>query len=256
MIRQMFSALALAITALAFTACDQLQALNGPTHSYVLVVDQEALEESGRKDADVGKLIEDSIPVLAERLVGFGVIIHGYTLRSSNELVIELSGSNHRQAVETAAGGNVDLMIAAVDTTVLLNNVQAGIAPPGSIIVPGGAGQLPMAVKRFGSLSGRNIETAQTGVNEQSNQPVINVMFDDLGAKKFGRLSAQHVGQAIAIIIDGETVSAPIVNEPVLGGMVQISGGFTEKEANELAVMLASGGLPAPLKIAEVSAID
>ena len=100
-------------------------------------------------------------------------------------------------------------------------------------------------------VSGDNLINAQPSIDNQTNQTVVNFSFDRVGAKKFGRATADNVGKKIAIILDNKIISAPVINEAILGGNGQITGNFTFQEATDLALLLRSGSLPAPLTIIE-----
>jgi preprotein translocase subunit SecD len=137
----------------------------------------------------------------------------------------------------------------------LPTNIQAGIAPPGSEIFPyapgtPGEGQ-SIAVQRLGGIRGDNLTGAQAGVDPQSNQSVVNIAFDAQGGAKFAKLTSENVGKPFAIILDGQVLSAPNINEPIVGGRAQISGSFTPESSNQLAIALRSGALPVPLAVVE-----
>ena len=100
-------------------------------------------------------------------------------------------------------------------------------------------------------VSGDNLINAQPSIDNQTNQTVVNFSFDRVGAKKFGRATADSVGKKLAIILDNKIISAPVINEAILGGNGQITGNFTFQEATDLALLLRSGSLPAPLTIIE-----
>ena len=100
-------------------------------------------------------------------------------------------------------------------------------------------------------VSGDNLINAQPSIDNQTNQTVVNFSFDRVGAKKFGRVTADSVGKKLAIILDNKIISAPVINEAILGGNGQITGNFTFQEATDLALLLRSGSLPAPLTIIE-----
>ena len=100
-------------------------------------------------------------------------------------------------------------------------------------------------------VSGDNLINAQPAIDNQTNQTVVNFSFDRVGAKKFGRVTADSVGKKLAIILDNKIISAPVINEAILGGNGQITGNFTFQEATDLALLLRSGSLPAPLTIIE-----
>jgi len=100
-------------------------------------------------------------------------------------------------------------------------------------------------------LNGDNLIDAKTAVNPQTNETVVSFNLNRVGAKKFGKATTTGVGKRLAIILDGKIISAPGVREPIIGGSGQISGNFTFQSATDLALLLRSGALPAPLNIIE-----
>ncbi len=100
-------------------------------------------------------------------------------------------------------------------------------------------------------LSGDNLIDAKPTMNSQTNETVVSFTLDRVGAKKFGKATGTGVGKRLAIILDGKIISAPQVREPIIGGSGQISGNFTFQSATDLALLLRSGALPAPLNIIE-----
>ena len=99
-------------------------------------------------------------------------------------------------------------------------------------------------------LSGDMLVDAQAGF-DQSSRPVVNFRFNSIGAKKFGDITRDNVGKPFAIVLDNRVITAPRINEPILGGSGMISGSFTTESANELALLLRAGALPAPLTVVE-----
>jgi protein-export membrane protein SecD len=100
-------------------------------------------------------------------------------------------------------------------------------------------------------LSGDNLMDAKPTMNNQTNETVVSFSLDRVGAKKFGKATSNGVGKRLAIVLDGKIISAPEVREPIIGGNGQISGNFTFQSATDLALLLRSGALPAPLNIIE-----
>ena len=92
---------------------------------------------------------------------------------------------------------------------------------------------------------------AKPTMNNQTNETVVSFSLDRVGAKKFGKATSNGVGKRLAIVLDGKIISAPEVREPIIGGNGQISGNFTFQSATDLALLLRSGALPAPLNIIE-----
>ena len=100
-------------------------------------------------------------------------------------------------------------------------------------------------------LSGENLLDAQPQMNNQTNETVVSFTLDRVGAKRFGKATSKGIGKQLAIILDGKIVSAPVIRDAIVSGSGQISGNFTFQSATDLALLLRSGALPAPLNIIE-----
>ena len=110
---------------------------------------------------------------------------------------------------------------------------------------------IPFLIENQIIISGENLVDAQATFDQRTNEPVVSFRFDSRGASRFGQVTQQNVGRLFAIILDDEVISAPQIQEPILGGSGQISGSFTAQSANDLAVLLRAGALPADLTIVE-----
>ena len=100
-------------------------------------------------------------------------------------------------------------------------------------------------------LSGDNLLDAQPRMNNESNETVVTFTLDRVGAKRFGKATSTGIGKQLAIVLDGKIISAPVIRDTIASGSGQISGGFTFQSATDLALLLRSGALPAPLNIIE-----
>ena len=100
-------------------------------------------------------------------------------------------------------------------------------------------------------LSGDNLLDAQARMNNETNETVVSFTLDRVGAKRFGKATSTGVGKQLAIVLDGKIISAPVIRDTIASGSGQISGGFTFQSATDLALLLRSGALPAPLNIIE-----
>jgi len=100
-------------------------------------------------------------------------------------------------------------------------------------------------------LSGDNLIDAQPNMDTQSNQTVVSFTLDRVGAKRFAKATTSAIGKRLAIVLDGKVISAPVIQDAIIGGAGQITGGFTFQSATDLALLLRSGALPAPLNIIE-----
>ena len=96
-------------------------------------------------------------------------------------------------------------------------------------------------------VSGEDLTDAQPGFDQRTSEPIVTFKFNTNGARRFAQATQENVGRPFAIVLDNEVISAPVIREPILGGSGQISGNFTVQQANDLAILLRAGALPAPL---------
>jgi preprotein translocase subunit SecD len=206
-------------------------------------------------DQAVDNAMQSATGVVRKRIDALGTREPTIIRQGSNRIVVQVPGLEDPQALKDLLGQTAKLEFKLVDLTALPSDVQQGIAPPGSQIVPYAAtsdfpGQ-SLAVRRLGGIQGDSLVEAQATVDPQTNEPVVTIKFDQQGAAKFARLTTQNVNKPFAIILDDEVLSAPNINEPIRGGTAQISGGFTTDSANQLAIALRSGALPVDLSVIE-----
>ncbi len=100
-------------------------------------------------------------------------------------------------------------------------------------------------------LTGEDLADAQPGFDSRNNEPIVSFRFNQKGARIFGKVTTDNVGRPFAMVLDKKVISAPVIREPILGGTGQISGSFTPQDANNLAILLRSGALPASLTLVE-----
>jgi protein-export membrane protein SecD len=100
-------------------------------------------------------------------------------------------------------------------------------------------------------MTGEDLVDAQTSFDPQTNEPVVNFRLNANGGRKFGEVTSQNVGRPFAIVLDNVVISAPVIRQPILSASGVISGGFSVQSANELAILLRAGSLPAKLTIVE-----
>jgi preprotein translocase subunit SecD len=163
-----------------------------------------------------------------------------------NRILVEVPGVEDPEALKRLVGQTARLEFKLVDLSANPQDVQQGRAPPGSQVLPMAKGGGFIAVKRRVMVSGDQITKATQGY-DQNGRPDIEITFNTAGARRFGRTTQENVGKPFAIILDDKVLSYPNINEPILGGNAQITGDFTVKSANDLAVSLASGKLPIKL---------
>jgi preprotein translocase subunit SecD len=164
----------------------------------------------------------------------------------ANRIMVEVPGVEDPEALKRLIGQTARLEFKLVDLDATPADVQRGIAPAGSQVLPMADGNGFIAVKRRVMVGGDQLTSARAGV-DQDNRPDIEIKFNTTGARRFGRTTQENVGKPFAIILDDKVLSAPNINEPILGGNAQITGSFTSQQAHDLAVSLASGQLPVKL---------
>ena len=207
-------------------------------------------------DLAVTQAMETATEVVRKRIDALGTREPTIIRQGSDRIVVQVPGLKDPQALKNLLGQTAKLEFKLVDTTALASDIAQGIAPPGSQIVPfadaqAGLGQTALAVKRLGGIKGDQLTNAQQTFEPQTNVPVVSITFNTEGGAKFARLTTENVNRPFAIILDGKVLSAPNINEPILGGSAQISGSFTVDTANSLAIALRSGALPVDLRVIE-----
>jgi preprotein translocase subunit SecD len=167
-----------------------------------------------------------------------------------NRILVQVPGVEDPEALKKLIGQTARLEFKLVDLSANPQEVAAGHAPPGSQVLPMADGSGFIAVKRRVMVSGDQLTDAKQSF-DQNGQPDIDITFNTAGARRFGRVTQENVNKPFAIILDDKVLSAPNINEPILGGRAQISGNFTVQAAHDLAVSLSSGKLPVKLNVIE-----
>jgi preprotein translocase subunit SecD len=167
-----------------------------------------------------------------------------------NRILVQVPGVEDPEALKKLIGQTARLEFKLLDLSANPAEVQQGRAPPGSQVLPMADGTGLIAVKRRVMVSGDQLTDAKQSF-DQDGRADIDITFNTAGARRFGRVTQENVGKPFAIILDDKVLSAPNINEPILGGRAQITGNFTVKSAHDLAVSLSSGKLPVKLNVIE-----
>jgi len=186
--------------------------------------------------------LDQSLEIVRRRIDEVGTNEPTILRRGSDRILIELPGLEDPNRIKKLLGKTANLTFRLVSDT-------EDVFGSESLTYENSENKLNISKRII--LSGDNLINAQPTLDRQTNQAVVNFTFDRAGSKKFGRATSDNVGRRVAIILDGKIISAPVVQEPILTGQGQISGDFTFQSATDLALLLRSGALPAPLKIIE-----
>ncbi|MFN3517172.1 MAG: protein translocase subunit SecD [Novosphingobium sp.] len=199
--------------------------------------------------------MDSATDVVRKRIDSLGTREPTIIRQGANRIVVQVPGLSDPAALKALLGQTAKLEFRMVDLSADPTLVAQGIAPPGSELLPwanpekDGTGRL--AVKRYGGIKGDQLTNAVASNDSRTNEPIVQITFDQAGGAKFARLTTENVGKPFAIILDGKVLSAPNIQEPILGGQARISGSFTTQSANQLAIALVSGALPVDLKVVE-----
>ncbi len=216
-----------------------------------LVLTEQAIRD--RKSSAV----DQSIEIIRRRIDETGVREPTIQRQGTDRILVQLPGVDDPERVKRLIGKTAKMTFHLVDDRTSAAEAAAGRPPPGTILLPSaddldssGRPRMLLVRKRV-VVSGENLVDAQPTFDSQTNEPIVNFRFDTLGGKRFGNVTRKNVGRLLAIVLDNKVISAPRINEPILGGSGQISGSFTVAEAQDLALLLRAGALPAPLAILE-----
>ncbi|MDR2268702.1 MAG: protein translocase subunit SecD [Rickettsiales bacterium] len=191
-----------------------------------------------------------SIEIVRRRIDAFGTKEPSIQQQGGKYILVQLPGVDNPERIKDLIGQTAKMTFHLVNENVTSEQISRGRPPSGTEFLPmsDGVGVIPIYSRV--ELSGENLIDAQAAF-DQNNMPVVTQVFDGVGARKFARLTTGHVNERFAIVLDGKVLSAPVIREPIPGGRGQISGNFTTRSAEDLAVLLRSGALPAPLSVIE-----
>ena len=198
--------------------------------------------------------IQQSLEIVRRRIDETGTKEPTIVRHGKDRILVQLPGVDDPERIKRLLGTTAKMTFHLVDTRASQADIESNRAPAGSMIVendkPGPDGRREkMAVLRRIAVSGENLTDSQPSFN--NGEAVVTFRFDAIGARKFGEVTTENVNKPFAILLDNRVISAPNIREPILGGSGIITGGFTVQSANELALLLRAGALPAPLKVLE-----
>src|SRR5215471_9509880 len=254
------------------TALGKLRDLSQPvTNSLVGVTGQRTLdvtEQGGglvrlapteaATNERIRQTIEQSIPIIEKRVNGLGLVEPTIQRQGIDRVLVQVPGLGDPQQL-------LDILRTAAKLEFRLVNisvpVQQGMTVPGdseilceardqktaeNVKPPNCEGGAPILVYKEVMVEGADLTNARSAF-DQNNRPSVDFTFNANGARKFGKVTQENVGRPFAIVLDGKVISAPVIQTPILGGSGQITGNFTVEQANNLAILLRAGALPAKL---------
>lgn len=211
-----------------------------------LTVTQAAITERIRQT------IEQSIQIVERRVNQLGTVEPVIQRQGTDRILVQVPGLQDPSRLKELLGKTAKMEFRMVDTTVPPDQAQQGRVPPDSeVLMSSTSPKIPYVIKKQVLVSGGDLTDAQPGFDQRSGEPIVSFRFNTSGSRKFAQATSENVGQPFAIVLDNEVISAPVIREPITGGSGQISGNFTVQQANDLAILLRAGALPAPLTVIE-----
>jgi preprotein translocase subunit SecD len=196
--------------------------------------------------------VEQSIQIVERRVNELGTVEPLIQRQGLDRILVQVPGLQDPTRLKELIGKTAKLDFRMVDQTVPAEQALQGRPPPDSdVLMSSTAPKIPYVIKKQVLVSGGDLTDAQPGFDQRTGEPIVSFRFNTSGSRKFARATTENVGQPFAIVLDNEVISAPVIREPITAGSGQISGNFTVQAANDLAILLRAGALPAPLTVIE-----
>jgi preprotein translocase subunit SecD len=201
----------------------------------------------------VANAVSASIETVRRRVDQLGTAEAAVVRQGRDRLLVQFPGLQDTSQLKALIGKTARLSFHEVHPTLSAEEARQTRVPPGYRIYPSvdkdDAG--PHVLRETPVVRGDELVDAQPAFDHRTNEPIITFRFNSAGARKFGAFTKDNVNRPFAIVLDDQVISAPVIREPILGGSGQISGNFSVESANQLAIQLRSGALPAKLTIVE-----
>jgi len=186
--------------------------------------------------------VDQSIEIVRRRIDEIGTKEPSILKRGNNRILVELPGIKDPERIKELLGRTAELSFRLVTDS-------GGEFGSEKFIIQESNEEISVSKRII--LSGENLIDAQPKYDNLNNEPIVAFTLDRLGSQRFGRATSKNIGKRIAIILDNEAISAPVIKDSITGGNGTISGDFTFQTATDLALLLRSGALPTPLSVVE-----
>ncbi len=187
--------------------------------------------------------LNQALEIVRRRIDEIGTNEPNILKRGSDRILVELPGLDDPMRIKSLLGKTANLTFRFV-----VQNEESGFGTEKLTFEDGS--EEAIVSKRI-VLSGENLVDAKPRMDNQTNETVVSFTLDRVGSKRFAKATTSGIGKRLAIVLDGKVISAPVIRDAIVGGAGQISGNFTFQSATDLALLLRSGALPAPLNIIE-----
>ena len=203
------------------------------------------------RDEMVNDAMSRSIEIVRRRIDALGTKEPSIQSQGGKYILVQLPGVDNPEHIKNLIGRTAKMSFHLVNENITSEQLASNHAPSGTMFLSDiNNPEAKIAVYSRIEVSGDSLKNSEASF-DQNNMPVVTTEFDASGTRRFAKLTTEHVNERFAIVLDDKVLSAPTIREPIPGGRGQISGGFTLQGAKDLAVLLRSGALPAPLSVIE-----
>ena len=221
----------------------------GDQHIHLALSDQAMQQEAF-------KAVDQNREIISRRIDAMGTKEASIARQGQDRIVIEAPGESDPEKLKSVIGQTAKLTFQMVDETVTAEDIAAGRIPPGDILLPSDDGydKNGVVVRRRSLVDGEMLVSAAAAF-DQNGRPDITFRFNGQGTQRFAAASSANVGKRFAIVLDNRVISAPNIETPITTGSGEITGNFTTDSAGQLALLLRSGSLPAPMRVVEQNTV-
>jgi preprotein translocase subunit SecD len=198
----------------------------------------------------IRQAVDQSITIVERRVNELGTVEPSIQRQGVDRILVQVPGLQDPTHLKEIIGKTAKLTFRLVDLSVSPEQAIQNGPPPDSELLKDRQGA-PYLIQKRVMVSGEDLTDAQPGFDQRTGEPIVTFRFNSNGARRFAQVTEENVGRPFAIVLDNEVISAPVIREPIRGGSGQISGSFTVEAANDLAILLRAGALPAPLTVIE-----
>lgn len=203
----------------------------------------------------MSSLVAQSIEVIRNRIDELGTTEPSIQRQGTDRVLVQVPGFEDSTRLKDIISRTARLTFHLVHPTMTAAQAEAQGIPPGYMILPSDDGGNELIQEDI-ALGGESLVDSQPAFDQQSGRSVVSFKFDTRGAITFAEITGANVGRRFAIVLDDRVITAPNIQSPIPGGSGQIYGSFTPQSANDLAVLLRAGALPASLDIVEERTVD
>lgn len=199
------------------------------------------------------KSVEQSIEIVRRRIDELGTTEPSIQRQGNSRILVQVPGLDDPERLKALLGQTAKMNFHLVDGSISGYDAAAGarISSGSKLVYSETSPPDPYVIRKRVMVSGERLVDASVGFDPQTGAPEVDFRFDSIGGKKFGEVTKANVGRPFAIVLDDKVISAPVIRSAILGGAGRITGNFTVESANDLAILLRAGALPAPLNILE-----